>query len=236
MTLSLARQNAYRAEYQARRPDWRPATEVYESLIRAHLKPDASVLDLGCGRGGVLEQLGDAVDHAFGFDPDFDSLREHRVPQLPRAVALSEHLPLRDNTIDIVTCSWVLEHLEQPAQVFAEIKRVLRPGGCFIFLTPNATSLVAWMNRTLKPLQQMLVPRLYGRAESDTFPVRYRANTRSQIIALATQTGLQCETLCQIEDPTYLAFSPLLFHLSMALSRYTPPVHLVGTLRKDSNA
>src|SRR5687767_11324290 len=99
MTLSLDRQNAYRARYAAQNPEWRPATQVYEQLIRQYLTPQSRVLDLGCGRGGVLEQLQDVVKQAVGFDPDLESLREHRISILPRATALADHLPLRDECI-----------------------------------------------------------------------------------------------------------------------------------------
>jgi ubiquinone/menaquinone biosynthesis C-methylase UbiE len=232
MTLFLDRQNRYRARYQAQNPGWRPATSVYESLIRQQLRPGMSVLDLGCGRGGVLEQLGDVVTFPIGLDPDLQSLREHRIAHLPRAAALAGALPLRDNTIDIVVCSWVAEHLANPLAVFSETRRVLKPGGRFIFLTPNASSLVVLLNRLLRPLQQTLVPRLYGRAEADTFSVQYRANTPARIRSLAAQSQLQIDLLRQIEDPTYLAFHPLLFRLSVLLSRVTPPVHLVGVLAK----
>jgi ubiquinone/menaquinone biosynthesis C-methylase UbiE len=230
VTLSLDRQNAYRARYRAQRPGWRPATEVYEGLIRQYLRPDTYVLDLGCGRGGVLEQLGEVVSHPVGFDPDLQSLREYRLVSVPLAQAFADKLPLCDSCIDLIVCSWVLEHLADPGQVFAEVKRVLQPGGHIVFLTPNAASLVVLLNRALHRWQQTLVPRLYGRAEADTFPVYYRANTPSHIISLAAKNGLRCELLHKIEDPTYLAFNPLLFRLSVALARVTPPVHLVGVL------
>jgi ubiquinone/menaquinone biosynthesis C-methylase UbiE len=230
MSLSLDRQNEYRARFRAEHPGWRPATEVYEELIRQRLQPGMRVLDLGCGRGGVLEQLGELVAHPVGLDPDFQSLREHRLPRLPRAAALADYLPIRAGSTDLVTCSWVLEHLPDPGRVFGEIRRVLRPGGCFVFLTPNAASLIARLNRLLRPLQRTLVPRLYGRAEVDTFPVMYRANTPSRIMALANSAALDCTLLRTVIDPSYLAFHPLLFRLSVALSRITPPVHLVGVL------
>src|SRR4051812_15766837 len=114
MTLSLDQQNTYRARYRARRPGWQPATEVYESLIRQRLRPGMVVLDLGCGRGGVLEQLGEAVSRPIGLDPDPQSLREHRLPGLPRAAAAAERLPLQDGSVDVLVCSWVLEHLADP--------------------------------------------------------------------------------------------------------------------------
>jgi ubiquinone/menaquinone biosynthesis C-methylase UbiE len=232
MTLSLDRQNAYRDRYRMQRPGWRPATEIYEALIRDSMRPGMRVLDLGCGRGGVLEQLGEDVTAPLGLDPDWQSLHEHRLPALPRAVALADALPLRDNCLDLVLCSWVFEHLSDPPRVLAEIKRVLRPGGRLIFLTPNAQSLIALINRGLHPLQHTLVPKLYGRADADTFPLAYRANTPARIRTLAAHIGLSCETLRRIEDPTYLAFSPLLFRVSAIAAQVTPPVHLVGVLVK----
>ncbi len=232
MTLSLDRQNAYRSRFARANPGWQPATEVYEALIREIIRPGMRVLDLGCGRGGVLEQLGETVSYPIGFDPDAQSLVEHRLQALPRAAALADALPLRATSIDCVVCSWVLEHVAQPERVFAEIARCLRPGGAFIFLTPNAHALVTLINRLLRPVQQVLVPRLYGRAEVDTFPVLYRANTHTALDRLARQSELVPETFRAIPDPTYLAFNPALYRASVLLGRVTPPVHLVGVYRR----
>src|SRR5579864_3666562 len=120
MTLTLERQNRYRERYQRERTGWRPATEIYEQLIRARLRPGLRVLDLGCGRGGVLEQLGAAVDQPFGIDPDACSLVEHRLPRLSRVAALADTLPFSSEAFDGVVCSWVLEHVANPPGVFAE--------------------------------------------------------------------------------------------------------------------
>ncbi|MEM9773061.1 MAG: hypothetical protein AAF902_00670 [Chloroflexota bacterium] len=57
--LSLDKQNELREEYRQLRPDWRPATELYADLVRSHLTPTSELLDLGCGRGGLIEQLVD---------------------------------------------------------------------------------------------------------------------------------------------------------------------------------
>lgn len=235
MPLTLDKQNEYRRRYADWTPGWRPATVVYETAIRERLAPGMAVLDIGCGRGGVLEQLGAAVSQPYGIDPDWRSLAEHRLPDLPRAVALADALPYPARSFDLVLCSWVLEHLPTPAQTFAEVARVLKPGGAFVFITPNKNSLVAWLNRLVQPLQNRLVPLLYGRQEADTFPVVYRANTRRHLDQLAARSGLECEALHRIHDPTYLAFHKWLFRLSVASSRVTPPAmaeHLVGIYRK----
>jgi SAM-dependent methyltransferase len=230
MALTLDRQNRYRERYRQQHPGWRPTTEVYEDIILQQLRPGMRVLDLGCGRGGVLEQVGAAIDLPLGFDPDLASLREHRLPALPRAQALADRLPLCAASLDLILSSWVFEHLATPLVTFQEMRRVLRAGGRVVFMTPNRDSLVVALNRGLRPVQHRLVKRLYGREEADTFPILYRANTRDQIMRLAAEAGLHCESLHGIHDPTYLAFHPLLYRISVLLTRVTPPVHWVGVL------
>lgn len=235
MPLSLDQQNAYRARFAALTPGWAPATQVYEAAIRARLKPGFRVLDLGCGRGGALEQLGDMVTHPLGLDPDWLSLAEHRLPDLPRAVAPADALPLPAQSVDLVLSSWVLEHLPDPARTFREVARVLRPGGAFIFLAPGAWSPAALVNRALHPLQTRLVPLLYGRAEEDAFPVVYRANSRRQIERLARDAGLTCADYHAIKDPTYFAFHSLMFRVNVWLARVLPAgmaEHIVGVYTK----
>ncbi|MFW6098202.1 MAG: methionine biosynthesis protein MetW, partial [Chloroflexota bacterium] len=85
--LPLDRQNTLREQYRRRHPQWRPATEVYAELVRQNLRPDSRVLDLGCGRGGLVEQLEHPLRLIAGVDPDHRSLREHRLP-LPCARAI----------------------------------------------------------------------------------------------------------------------------------------------------
>lgn len=237
MRLSLDKQNTYRARYARLHPGWRPATVCYEALIRERLRPDQRVLDLGCGRGGALEQLGPTIEHPIGLDPDHLSLVEHRLPDLPRAAATASAIPLPASSVDLVLSSWVLEHLPDPARTFHEIARVLRPGGGFIFLTPGAASPAALLGRMLHPFQRWLVPLLYGRAETDAFPVVYWANSRRRLEQLAQDAGLALDTLHTIKDPTYFAFHPLAFRLNAALSNLLPAAmaeHLVGVCTRQN--
>jgi SAM-dependent methyltransferase len=237
--LSLDRQNAWREVYAAAHPGWRPATELFAAQVRSALHPAARLLDLGCGRGGLVEQLDHPASCIVGIDPDLDSLREHRLPHLPRAAALSGHLPFVPATFDVVAASWLLEHLPQPATTFAEIGRVLRPGGVFIFITPNARHPLAWANRVAGRLgraQGRLVDRLYGRAEADTFPTAYRANSAEALARLCVAAGLALQSLTFVADPTYLAFSRPAFRLMSAIEDHLPAtwrIHLVGVVRRQ---
>lgn len=238
MSLSLDKQNAYRQRYARMRSGWRPATEIYEAAIRDQLMPDMVVLDIGCGRGGVLEQLGKIVQFPVGIDPDWLSLAEHRLPDLPRVVATADQIPLKSESVDIVLCSWVLEHLPDPQHTFGEIARVLKPGGVFCFITPNKNSPVAWLNQLARPLQRFLVPLLYNREETDTFPVVYRVNSYSAIKKFSRYTDFTISRLHQIKDPTYLAFHPVLFHLNVFVTNLLPrrlAEHYVGVLIKNAS-
>ena len=236
--LPLDIQNSYRARYRAIRPGWTSSGEQLEALVRSYLTADSKVMDLGCGRGGVVELFWRDVKLAAGLDPDVPSLAEHRAQGMPVVTGRGEHLPFAGESFDLIVCIWVLEHLRSPEGVLSEVRRVLRPGGHFVFLTPNLRNpLLAFnrLGRLLPQLQRRLVPRLYGRVEADTFPVQYRANTASAIRALAARTGLQVADLRVIPDPTYLAFNRFMFRASVMSERLLPRgwgVHLLGDLTK----
>jgi ubiquinone/menaquinone biosynthesis C-methylase UbiE len=235
--LPLDRQNAYRERYRRRHPGWRPSGEAFEALTRQHLGPHQRVLDLGCGRGGVMELFWREVRRAVGLDPDLASLREHRAG-FPRVCGLGDRLPFAPASFDVVIALWVFEHLAQPERVLAEAYRVLAPGGHVLCLTPNAHHPLILANRfswAFPVVQRLLVPRLYGRAEADTFRVRYRANTLGQLRRLARESGFRVTRLEAISDPTYLAFNPLLFELSVWFERLLPAglgVHLLGDFER----
>lgn len=239
--LSLERQTAYRDQLRSLQPGWRPATEVYEATIRPYLRPGLELLDAGCGRGGVVEQLAADLGPMIGVDPDFPSLVGHRLPsaKLLRATAFLEHLPFGAASFDLAISSWVLEHLPRPAPVFSELARVLRPGGHLITLAPNGWHPVSMLNRLLariEPLQARLVPRLLGRAREDAFPAWYRANTVGRLSQLAAEAGLVPVKIQTVSDPTYLALSPALFQLSRALERLLPAragVHIVADFERQ---
>ena len=81
--------------------------------LTARLAPGSQGLDFGCGPGPALARMLEAAGFTMRlYDPFFH----------PDADALAQ-------TYDFVTCTEVVEHLHQPAQVFARLDRLLKPGG-----------------------------------------------------------------------------------------------------------
>jgi ubiquinone/menaquinone biosynthesis C-methylase UbiE len=106
----------------------------------ADLQPGAHVLDVGCGTGGLAIAAAERVRatgtvYAVDASPEMVARAQHRVERagVPVTVALApvEALPYPAATFDVVLSSLMLHHLPEDvrAQAFAEIRRVLRPGG-----------------------------------------------------------------------------------------------------------
>jgi SAM-dependent methyltransferase len=230
-------QTAYREHYRAARPGWMSSGDQFDLVVQKHLTPESAVLDLGCGRTGGIERFWREARLAVGVDPDLGSLSA-RTGGMPVMQGGGEHLPFAGASFDMVVSVWVIEHLERPERVFAEVARVLKPGGHFIFLTPNALNPLVLGNRVgqVAPwLQKQLVSNVYGRDGNDTFAVRYRANTSSRIKEIAREAGFDVAELKVIADPTYVAFNALLFKAAMLSDRMLPAglgVHLLGDLQK----
>ena len=104
---------------------------------------DKSVLDLGSADGFMAEVLATKGARVTGIDPAAEAIeaarsRANLVGQnIQYDVGVGEALPYADATFDAVVCVDVLEHVTDLTKVAAEVARVLRPGGMFLYDTIN---------------------------------------------------------------------------------------------------
>jgi 2-polyprenyl-6-hydroxyphenyl methylase / 3-demethylubiquinone-9 3-methyltransferase len=115
-----------------------------------HLDPRGKkALEVGCGGGLLCEEIARMGFDVTGVDPSEPSLevaiRHARANGLDirYARAAGESLPYPDESFDVVLCCDVLEHVRDLPQVIAEVSRVLKPGGPFIYDTLNRT----WLSK-----------------------------------------------------------------------------------------
>ena len=193
--------------------------ELFRARILQRLNPDSQVLDLGAGAGIVAQMnFKNSVRRACGVDLD---PRVVDNPYLHDAkVSSGERIPYGDAEFDVVFSDNVLEHLDHPAAVFAEVFRVLRPGGYFLAKTPNRWHYMPVIARMTPHSFHSFFNRLRGRATVDTFPTRYRANSPGQMRKLAAQTGFEVSSIELIESrPEYLRFNALAYYAGIAYER-----------------
>ena len=114
---------------------WFPA-----SLMWLPGEKPGRLLDVGCGTGwfpGKMRSLGwDAI----GLEPDGAALRAARPSEACLVQGDLLALPSDIGTFDAITLHHVIEHLPSPLEQLKAIRRLLRPGGRVVLVTPNAQS------------------------------------------------------------------------------------------------
>jgi demethylmenaquinone methyltransferase/2-methoxy-6-polyprenyl-1,4-benzoquinol methylase len=92
------------------------------------LVPGSTVLDLACGTGDLCVELAGRGFRPIGIDLSFGMLRAGERPFF-RVQGDALRLPIPDGAVDGVTCGFALRNLESLPPFFAELARVVRPGG-----------------------------------------------------------------------------------------------------------
>jgi SAM-dependent methyltransferase len=218
-----------RAWYPNHQRNW--DDRLFRERILESLTPQSVVLDVGAG-AGIVEQMNfrGAGGRVCGIDLD---PRVTSNPMLDEGkLGNAEEIPYPAGTFDLVFADNVLEHLENPLRVFKEVHRVLSPGGVFLLKTPNLWHYMPTIARMTPHSFHRLVNRMRGRAEADTFPTRYRANTRRAIAKLASESGLTIESLETVEGrPEYLRMSAPTYIAGALYERLVNATELLAPFR-----
>ena len=179
--LSTATREAYARHYNERVPTIEEEFEVwgryhqhrhemrYDLVAKAAdtaLRDGDLLLDVGCGSALVADRLTHRAIHYVGLDYGGHHISYAAKKYREHSGALSadfvngtaEDLPLRDNSVDVVVFSEVIEHLVRPELAVWEIARVLRLGGKLVLTTNNASQMpltpptanpLAWLAQAL---------------------------------------------------------------------------------------
>jgi SAM-dependent methyltransferase len=187
------------------------------------------VLDLGAGAGKNPYSLRGRVRRIIGVDVD---PRVETNPLLDKGVvADAGRLPFDDNSFDVVFSIYVLEHVGRPADLVREIRRVLRPGGVFLALTPNRYHYVPVIASVTPTSFHKWLNKRRGREVEDTFPTAYRLNTRHALLKHFS-SGFECVKLEMFEvAPNYLRFSLATYLVGVAYERLVNGFDLLAPLR-----
>ena len=195
-------------------PGLRYSQSVYEEVLNEAVQPGVRWLDVGCGHRVLPEwrtqaemELVARAGRVAGVDPDASAIGKHRSLRDVQC-ASAEKLPFEKASFDLVTANMVVEHLADPPGCIGEVRRVLAPGGLFIFHTPNALGHSTLLARLLPDVVKQFGAKLLdGRPSDDVYRTFYRLNSAPRVNKLAADQGWEVVGVRQI--PTSAMFAVL---------------------------
>lgn len=220
--------------YSAPRYD---GTTTFYDWVRENVEPEHRVLNLGAGpptchptrilKGEVAEIVGADIDPVVLDNPELD-----------RSVFIeNDRIAIPDHYFDVIFSDYVLEHIERPEAFLGEVHRLLKPGGCYLFRTPNFyhyVALISWA--TPQWVHEMIANPARGLPEDahEPWPTFYRLNTGRKLRRAAAQAGFSNAELRFIEcEPTYLQFHAIPFLVGIAYERTVNATRALRGLRAN---
>lgn len=117
------------------------------SVMYLPLLPSGRLLDVGCGSGRQLKFMQDMGWQAEGVDIDPVAVSGARAKGLLVRFGLLAEQNYPGNHFDVITMGHLLEHVHDPLGLLGECRRILKPGGRLVVVTPNNES---WMHQMFK--------------------------------------------------------------------------------------
>jgi ubiquinone/menaquinone biosynthesis C-methylase UbiE len=164
--------------------------EIYRGI---RISSDDVLVDVGCGDGDAVMFCAKRGARVIAVDIDSDSIARLE-PRLANSgagsyaayVSNSTPLPIDDATATLVICSEVLEHVEDPEKVLAEIYRIGKPGARYLLTVPDPLQ---------EKMQQHVAPESYFQR-----PNHIRIIERQQFVDMVQNAGLV------VEEKAYYGF------------------------------
>ena len=130
----------------------RPGTLIrwnaIQSLLQELIVENIPVLDIGAFDGYILGKFKKDIDFVpFLLDIDIEGLKIAKTKGICPLLASGTHIPLKNNSVGLVLCLDVIEHIYDDRALIKEITRILKKDGILVFTTPIPDrKLVFFMN------------------------------------------------------------------------------------------
>lgn len=226
-------------EYYFNKSNWVDGTSEYHELLSRYIaSTEAVVLEIGSGpENPSSTHVASRSTYLDGLDVDERVLGN---PALRKAFLYDgREFPkeIADESYDLVVADYVMEHVEHPRLMLSEIHRALRPGGYFIFRTPNIYHYVSLIARfTPHSFHLAWAHKARQRIEYavDPYPTFFRFNSRRIIRSIAEGAGLRAVEMRMVEkQPSYLKFHALAYLCGVAYERTVNSTPVLSTLRAN---
>ena len=206
--------------YYYRSSSFVDGTTHFHRTIQEISPAKPAILETGAGASNRTSAFLATVGRVTGIDIS-ETVLSNEHPEHARKLDGRE-FPFAAEAFDICVSNFLIEHADDPPTHFLEADRVLKPGGAYVFRTPNLWHYVALCaNMTPHSIHLLIANRLRGLdAAVDPFPTFYRANTRSTIRRLCAAASFRRVEMTMLErEPSYGRSSQLLFWPMLAYER-----------------
>jgi len=146
----------WRKELQAGKEERGNLQTNLEFLAQTNLlRPKDRILEIGCGIGSVVNELSGKGHDIAGIDISGEAIEYGRKKyrDIRLEVQAAETLPYDDESFEVVLSFDLFEHIAAIDKHISEVKRVLGPGGYYLFQTPNKCSNIIYETLWTKSLQ-----------------------------------------------------------------------------------
>lgn len=228
-------QRRYFNRYYRSIPGWIDGTTRFWSLIKKAAPPNAHVLEIGAGPTNPTTEFLRTLGEVHGVDVD-PVVKSNAYLSMAELIA-DQHFPMADATYDLCISNFVVEHVKEPVTHLSEVKRVLKPGGAYVFRTPNRwhyVSLIAqctphWFHDLVTNATRNLPTETHG-----PYPTVYAMNSRRVVRRLARDAGFDVVTMEMVEaDPSYGMRSRALYLAFLAYERLVNASEHLAPIRAD---
>ncbi len=188
----MAWQKAWLDHFYYGRAGWQNGTAQFHALCASLAKPGARILEIGAGATNPTSAYLASLGELHGVDMS-DEVHGN-VHLFKSAVLDSERYPYEDAVFDIAVSNYVVEHVADPRGHLAEIHRILRPGGYYIFRTPNLLHYVAIVSRLTPHVFHRLTANPLRNLDAkahDPWPTVYAMNTPHAVRKYASRGGFR---------------------------------------------
>lgn len=173
------------------------------------LSDTIKALDAGCCHGVYSMMLAKAGYDVFAIDINEEEITKGRQWAGERGlqnkirfeVGDIENINWADSTFDLVVCSEVLEHLDNPTSGAGELYRVLKPNGRAIISMPNMACLFGFLQWAYR---RSGIRSLLGKPPLDTFQLQHSRYWFRNIQRLLKDNGFLIDYRCSTSHFPYL--------------------------------
>jgi ubiquinone/menaquinone biosynthesis C-methylase UbiE len=197
--------------------------EDEEDLIQQAVKHKSQWigLDAGCGRRSNLGKSAAQQSLVIGIDRDWEALLANNDIDVGIICTLTD-LPFKNEIFDVIHCGFVIEHLDEPGQVFKEYKRITKPNGFLTIWTVNLMNYVMLASKLTPTSFHNIFRKHILKTEHDNVPTYYRANTPWKLEKMLGRQGFEKQnSLLRGGAFWYFKFSRLTFFVSLLLDKFT---------------